>query len=125
MLNVALVQKHISQQYLEVAKKYPNNSRYYNDATYAERSLLGGWGLRSLPSTCSAAELSMEHTYEALAQRIAQLLRNNYKYAQCSSTSNKTSKLLEKFGFKKVTSYMGNHRAKVHVYYINLENVKF
>lgn len=125
MLNVALVQKHIPQKFLEVAKKYPNKNIYYPSATYEERNLLSPWSILSLPSTCSGAEISMQYTYEALAQRIAQLLRNNYKYAQCSSTSNKTSKLLEKFGFKKVTSYMGNHRAKVHVYYINLENVKF
>lgn len=125
MLNVARVQKYISKEFLDVAKKYPDPKKYYSKKTYEESSLLAPWYIAGLPNTCSAVEISMEFTNKSLAKRIAQVLYMGYKYAQCSSTSKKVCKLLEKFGFKKVTHYMGNHRQRVHVYYINLENVKF
>lgn len=125
MLNVALVQKHISKEFLKACKNYPDPSKYYPGVAYHDRALINPWNISSLPSTCSAAEISMEWTRKSLALRIAQLLRGNYKYAQCSSVHPKTCKLLEEFGFKKVTDYMGNHRKRVHIYYINLENVKF
>lgn len=125
MLNAALVQKHVPKDFLDAAKKYPDPDTHYPKATYQENNILKPWIIATLPNTCSASELSMCHTYKQLALRIAQLLYMGSKYAQCSSVSKKTNKLLESFGFKKITDYMGNHGDRVYIYYINLENVKF
>lgn len=125
MLNVKMVQDNISKEYLEVVKKAPNSAAYYRELTYQERALLNNYSYSTLPRTCSAAEISMITTAQQLALRISQLLYSKVKYAQCSSTSRVVNELLEKFGFKQVTNYMGNHKLRVYIYYINLEKFRF
>ena len=121
MLNVELVQKHITKEFLKIVEK----ENLHDRLSYEESNLLRPWHLASLPNTCSGVEISMPFSLENAAEKIAQVLYSKYKYAQCSSVNRKVNEILELFGFKKVTSYMGNHRSRVHVYYINLENVKF
>lgn len=126
MLNVKAVQKSLPKDYINaISEKAPLIAKGVESWCYSYHNAFYSGGICDLPFTCSAFEMGQPYTDAALAKEIAEALRSNTKYLQCSVTSRDVAKRLEKFGFSKVTDYMGAHGVRVGIYHINLEGFVF
>lgn len=125
MLNVKAVQDNLSQDYKDALKRAAQEKKNARLSWQDQAVLNKVWGGSTLPRTCSAVEIGQPYTKSELADLIAAKLRTKNKYMQCSSTNTTSRAILEEFGFTKITDYMGNHGARVSVYFLNLTGYKF